>query len=110
MPVNPHQAAQRLRREQTDAERLLWSRIRAGQLNGLKFRRQFPIGHFIVDFCCRQRRLVVELDGGQHDLQRERDRRREMLLSERSYRVLRFWNDEVLKNIDGVLQRILEAL
>jgi very-short-patch-repair endonuclease len=99
-----------LRRDQTDAERRLWSYLRLGQLDGFKFRRQFPIGNFIVDFCCRERKLVVEVDGGQHDLDQPKDQWRESLLAERGYSVLRFWNDEVLNATEGVLERIRETL
>jgi very-short-patch-repair endonuclease len=82
-------------------------RLRARQLAGLKFRRQQPVGRFIVDFFCLEHGLVVELDGGQHALQTEADERRSAFLLGRGYRVLRFWDNEVMENIDGVLQRIL---
>ncbi len=98
----PHLRARNLRHDQTDAEAKLWARLRGGQLEGLKFRRQFPLGQFIADFCCPQRRLIIELDGGQHAEQRSADEWRSRILSERGYRVLRFWNDEVLTNMDGV--------
>ena len=99
-----------MRREQTNAEARLWSYLRDGQFDGLKFRRQFPIGNLIVDFCCREQKLIVEVDGGQHDLERARDLKREDLLAARGYRVLRFWNDEVLNATEGVLEKIREAL
>jgi len=99
-----------LRRDQTDAEAKLWSWLRGGQLDGLRFRRQFPIGDFIVDFCCRERRLIVEVDGGQHDLERAKDLKREELLKARGCQVLRFWNSDVLDSIEGVLDKIREAL
>jgi very-short-patch-repair endonuclease len=99
-----------LRRNQTDAERELWARRRARQLSGFKFRRQYPIGPFITDFCCFEQRLVVELDGGQHAAQRKADRRRSDVLGRHGYRLLRFWDNEVMQNIDGVLQRIVEVL
>ena len=102
--------ARRLRRDQTEAERRLWSRLRARQLCGAKFRRQHPIGRFIVDFCCLERALVVELDGGQHAMQAEADRKRTAFLSSRGFRVLRFWDNEVLKDIEVVLEQIAEAL
>jgi very-short-patch-repair endonuclease len=103
--------ARRLRREQTDAELALWYRLRAQRLNGLRFRRQVPIGVFIADFCCRERHLVVELDGGQHAelTTAAKDRFRRKLIEERGYRVLRFWDNEVLTNIDGVIQSIIDA-
>ncbi len=102
--------ARQLRRNQTDAERKLWARLRSRELCGFKFRRQYPISPFIADFCCFEQRLVVELDGGQHAQQTEADQRRSDLLTRHGYRVLRFWDNEVLQNIDGVLQRIAEAL
>ena len=104
--------ARLLRRNQTEAERALWRGLRAGQLDGFQFRRQFPVGEFIVDFCCRDRRLVVELDGSQHaDATRViQDRTRAGLLLARGYRVIRFWNEEVLTNRAGVLERILVEL
>jgi very-short-patch-repair endonuclease len=104
--------ARALRREETDAERKLWQRLQAKEFAGFKFRRQFPIGDFIADFCCRERKLVVELDGGQHAEPAgiTRDLWRTRLLEGRGYRVIRFWDNEVLTNIDGVLQVILEAL
>jgi len=100
--------ARTLRRRSTDAERVLWHRLRNRQLAGLKFRRQRPLGSFVVDFVCLERRLVIELDGGQHTTQQQEDARREAFLMQRGYRVLRFWNHEVLGNTDGVLQSIVE--
>jgi very-short-patch-repair endonuclease len=102
--------ARRLRREQTDAERKLWARLRSRQLDGFKFRRQFVIGPFITDFCCFEQRLVVELDGGQHADQSDSDRRRSDFLLSHGYRVLRFWDNQVMENIDSVLEQILLAL
>ncbi len=108
-----HQLARTLRRDQTIAEKQLWDRLRSGQMASFKFRRQFPIGDFIADFCCKERRLVVELDGAQRaddPAKVAADRRRADLLLARGYRVLRFWNDEVLSNFDGVLDQILLEL
>jgi very-short-patch-repair endonuclease len=102
--------ARRLRRDQTDTEKKLWERLRSRQLGGFKFRRQFVIGPFITDFCCFEQRLVVELDGGQHVDQSDADRRRSDFLLSRGYRVLRFWDNEAMENIDAVLERILLAL
>ena len=102
--------ARRLRREQTETEKKLWVRLRSRQLEGFKFRRQFVIGPFITDFCCFEQRLVVELDGGQHADQSDADRRRSDFLLSRGYRVLRFWDNQVMENIDAVLERIAEAL
>jgi very-short-patch-repair endonuclease len=102
--------ARRLRRDQTEAERRLWTRLRARQLCGAKFRRQYPVGPFIVDFCCFEHRLVVELDGGQHATQTAADQRRSAFLRSLGYRVLRFWDNEAMEDIDAVLQQILQAL
>ncbi len=102
--------ARRLRREQTDAERTLWRRLRARQLSGVKFRRQYVIDRFIVDFCCPEHKLVVELDGGQHAMSAKADGRRTALLAQRGYRVLRFWDHDVLTNRDAILQQIMAAL
>jgi very-short-patch-repair endonuclease len=93
----------------TDAERKLWSVLRDRQLEGLRFRRQFPLRQFIVDFVCLQSRLIVEVDGGQHDEQRAYDTARDRLLKERGFQVIRVWNNEVMKNIEGVALTILEA-
>ena len=103
--------ARQLRREQTDAELLLWRHLRARRLNGLGFRRQFPLGPFITDFCCKERHLVIELDGGQHNERTgaARDKFRTGLIEVRGHRILRFWDNEVLTNIDGVLQVIADA-
>ncbi len=105
-----HHRARRLRYEQTDAEKELWERLRAKRLNGVRFRRQFPIGNFIADFCCQEHRLAIELDGGQHAEQSARDRWRTRLLGLRGYRVIRFWDNEVLTNLEGVLEAILSAV
>ena len=96
--------ARDLRQNMTDAERRLWRKLRGNSL-GVRFRRQVPIGPFIVDFACYERRLVIEIDGGQH-LENARDEARDAWLRERGFRVLRFWNHDVLKNLDGVLQVI----
>jgi formamidopyrimidine-DNA glycosylase len=100
--------ARELREATTDAEKALWRRIRSRQLFGIKFRRQHPIGHYIVDFYSDELKLAVELDGGQHASSSEHDRARTEDLKRRGIRVLRFWNNEVLGNLDGVLQRISE--
>jgi very-short-patch-repair endonuclease len=98
-----------LRRAQTDAEKRLWRRLNNRQLAGCKFVRQEPIGPYFADFACRERRLVVELDGSQH-AESEYDRVRDAFMAERGYRVLRFWNHEVMTNLDGVLETIYAAL
>lgn len=102
--------ARSLRENSTDAERRLWSRLRDRQLHGHKFVRQLPIGSFIADFACRERDLIVELDGGQHAAAQLDDIRRTAVLAEHGYRVIRFWNNDVLTNLDGVLQIIADRL
>ncbi len=102
--------ARTLRKSLTDVENKLWSQLRGRQVSGVKFRRQHPIGPFIVDFCCVERDLVVELDGGQHAERNAADERRPRLIERSGYRVLRFWDNEVLINLYGVLERISEAL
>jgi very-short-patch-repair endonuclease len=101
--------AKELRRNMTDAEKLLWSRIRRDQIDGLPFRKQVPIGDYVADFACLPIRLVIEVDGGQHDAQKEYDDARTAVLEGQGYRVLRFWNNEVLGNIEGVLAVLLET-
>jgi very-short-patch-repair endonuclease len=102
--------ARRLRRSQTDAERASWFRLRDRRLQGLKFRRQVLIGNYVVDFCCEAGRLVIELDGGQHAERSEHDAARTADLQSRGYLVLRFWNNDVLRNTSGVLESILDTL
>ena len=94
----------------TEAERRLWSRLRNRQLNGHRFRRQVPIGPYIVDFACLAARFVVEVDGGQHFEDVAYDERRTAWLEERGYRVYRFWNGDVLARTDDVLEVIARAL
>jgi len=94
----------------TDAERKLWARLRSRAIAGAKFRRQLPIGPFVADFACVERRLVVEVDGGQHAQAQRNDARRTRALADHGYTVLRFWNSEVLQNLDGVLATIEAAL
>jgi len=98
-----------LRRAATDAEQALWYRLRSRTLNGYKFVRQEPIGPYTVDFVCRERRLVIEVDGGQH-ADNPRDVARDKWLIDHNYRVLRFWNSDVLGNVAGVLETIAIAL
>jgi len=104
--------ARKLRYEQTDAERVLWARLRNKRLEGVKFRRQQPVGPYIVDFISFEKKLIVEIDGGQHSegTVRERDEERTKWLEEGGYRVLRFWNNEVLERVEGVLERIRDTL
>ena len=102
--------ARSLRKKSTDAEYALWNLLRNRQLVGYKFRRQAPIGRYIVDFLCFERKLVVELDGGQHQEQANYDAERTRVLESRGYRVIRFWNNLVLEDTDAVLQAVLIAL
>jgi len=96
--------ARSLRKQPTDAERLLWRRLR-GEPLGVKFRRQHPYLDYVLDFVCVERKLVIEVDGGQH-LESERDQRRDRDLGTAGFRVLRFWNNEVLMQTDAVLEKI----
>ena len=104
--------ARGLRRNLTDAERIVWYGVRAHRLNGAGFRRQAPIGPYIVDFVSHAARLVVEIDGGHHfaDEQEKRDERRTRFLERKGYRVLRSSNLDVMSNRNGVLERIAEAV
>ncbi|MEQ6333079.1 endonuclease domain-containing protein [Sphingobium sp. MK2] len=101
--------ARKLRGDPTDAEKALWTRLRAGQVDGFKFVRQFPVGAHVADFACRSARLVIELDGGQHATS-DSDAARTALIDAHGYRVIRFWNHDVLANIDGVLESIRAEL
>lgn len=103
-------AARKLRRTSTDMERKLWHRIRDKQIEAFRFRRQRPIGKYIVDFICLEAKLIVELDGGQHAESVLPDEKRTVFLESLGYHVVRFWNNEVLENMDGVLARIREHL
>ena len=100
--------ARKLRRDSTDAERRLWRHLRSRQLDGAKFVRQFPIGPHVADFACRDAHLAIELDGGQHSP--ETDAARTSLIESFGYRVLRFWNNDVLANTGGVLEVIRQEL
>ena len=102
--------ARRLRREMTDAERRLWSRLRKRQILECQFRRQFQLGRYRVDFICLERRLIIEVDGGQHSEQEASDAARREWLQSQGYRVLRFWNDAALTDTDAVIASISEAL
>ncbi len=108
--MNTKAIARQLRRQSTDAERKLWSTLRNRQLAGYKFRRQVPMGNYIVDFVCFEKKLVVEVDGGQHQEQAEYDHVRTQWLQSAGFRVMRFWNNQVLTETDGVLQAILTTL
>ena len=102
--------ARRLRSNLTDAEQLLWARLRRKQIDGMRFRRQVPISSYVVDFYCHEARLIVEVDGGQHAEQIERDAARTRELEALGFHVIRFWNDDVFENMEGVLERIRETL
>ncbi len=98
-----------LRKNLTEAERLLWKNLRLRQIEGYKFRRQQPIGEYIVDFVCFEKKLVIEVDGGQH-CQNQSDSVRDEWLNSQGFGILRFWNNDVLENLDGVAQKIKERL
>jgi very-short-patch-repair endonuclease len=98
-----------LRHEPTEAEKELWRLLRSRQIGGAKFRRQQPIGPYIADFVCHEARLIVEADGGQH-ANSAADQRRTEFLNSAGYRVLRFWNHDIIGNSEGVVQVIAEAL
>jgi very-short-patch-repair endonuclease len=106
MPINLTHTAKELRKQSTDAERLLWRHLRAKQMEGLKFRRQEQIGRFIADFVCYEKMIIVEADGGQHALEVEKDEERTLWLNAQGFTVLRFWNHEILTNREGVLETI----
>jgi very-short-patch-repair endonuclease len=99
--------AKTLRKSQTDAEKLLWKYLRAKQMEGLKFRRQQPIGNYVIDFICLEKSLVIEVDGGQH-ADNKKDKERDAWLKSEDFKVLRFWNNDVLTNMKGVLEVIRE--
>jgi very-short-patch-repair endonuclease len=101
--------ARELRRDATDAERRLWSALRDRRLRGYRFRRQHPIGDFIVDFACTRHRLIIEADGGQHS-DNAADLRRTAWLESAGWRVIRFWNNDALANADGVVETILREI
>src|SRR5512143_2663471 len=102
--------AKTLRSHQTEVEERLWYHLRAHRFMGLKFKRQKPMGRYIVDFVCVERRLVIELDGGQHAEQTVYDQQRDAWLRNQGYTVLRFWNNEVMQQLEGVLETIRSAL
>jgi len=100
--------ARNLRKRSTDAERLLWKYLSSKKMEGLKFRRQQPIGKYIVDFVCFEKRILIEVDGGQHAREVNKDIKRDECLRKQGFRVLRFWNNEVLNNMSGVWEVIRE--
>jgi very-short-patch-repair endonuclease len=102
--------AKSLRTSQTNAEQRLWYQLRAHRFMDLKFKRQKPLGPYIVDFVCLERRLIVELDGGQHAEQAVYDQQRDQWLRNQGYQVLRFWNNDVMQQLDAVLEQIRCAI
>ncbi|OGH61422.1 MAG: hypothetical protein A3G34_05415 [Candidatus Lindowbacteria bacterium RIFCSPLOWO2_12_FULL_62_27] len=102
--------ARELRQTLTDAEKLLWRRLRLKQIEGQKFRRQAPIGNYIVDFVCFEKRLIVELDGGQHAEQTEYDEARDRWLESQGFRVIRVWNDQVMRETEAVMEMIFNTV
>src|SRR5579862_248710 len=102
--------ARSLRRTMTEAEKRVWQILRSHQMTGCKFRRQVPLGRYIADFVCHEARLIVEIDGGQHDAASPQEATRSAFLHNEGYRILRFWNNEVLANLDGVHQMIADWL
>ncbi len=102
--------ARNLRKNQTDVERVLWHYLRNRQMEGYKFRRQWPIGSYIVDFACLSRKLLIELDGGQHAETITYDENRTKFLESQGYKVLRFWNNEIFSELEAVLQRIFDEV
>jgi very-short-patch-repair endonuclease len=102
--------AKQLRKIPTDAENLLWRHLQRRQIEGFKFRRQQPIGNYIVDFVCLTKKIVIEIDGGQHAVYKENDRIRDAWLRANGFSVLRFWNTELFENLEGVLETIRNEL
>ena len=103
--------SRKLRKHQTEVERLFWVKVRNRQIEGLKFRRQHQLGIYIVDFVCLERKLIVELDGGQHndEQQRDKDSQRTSYLEGLGFEIIRFWNNEVIENLPDVLEKIYQV-
>ena len=99
-----------LRKRSTDAERYLWKRLRRRQIHGFKFRRQVPIGPYVLDFACLETKGAIELDGGQHARQEEYDFARTAWLQSQGFRIVRFWNNQIFQETDAVLRKIEELL
>jgi very-short-patch-repair endonuclease len=102
--------SRKLRSSPTDAERLLWRHLRMRQMTEFKFRRQYPVGKYVVDFVCIKKRLAIEIDGGQHAERTTSDTQRTKSLEAEGYQILRFWNNDVLQNIEGVKAEIWRVL
>ena len=105
-----YELARQLRKEPTQAERRLWSVLRGNKLNGVSFRRQHAIGKYIVDICAVKKKMVIELDGSQHVEQSEYDIQRTAYLKSQGYKVMRFWNDQVMKDMESIIRSIEAAL
>ncbi len=108
--MNQKQFARHLRKNMTPEESLLWSRIRKKQIHGHRFRRQHPIGPYIVDFICLEENLIIEIDGGQHNQPSQEERYRADYLEKHGYQTLRFWNHEVRNELTAVLDTIARSL
>ncbi|RJQ64034.1 MAG: endonuclease domain-containing protein [Desulfobacteraceae bacterium] len=106
MPKDLTKLARGLRKHSTQVEKILWHKLRSKQLQGVKFRRQQPIGPYVVDFVCFEEKLVIELDGGQHAARKKEDAERDVWLGTRGFKVLRFWNHQVLESLEGVIDVI----
>ena len=104
--------ARNLRRQQTEQEKILWSILRNRQFYGLKFKRQVPIGVYIADFCCNEKKLIIELDGGQHNEPDsiEYDKKRTEFLKGEGYKVIRFWNNDINDNLEGVYTKLQQEV
>ena len=104
--------ARNLRREQTEQEKILWSIIRNRQFYGLKFKRQVPIGVYIADFCCNEKKLIIELDGGQHNEPNniKYDKNRTKFLENEGYKIIRFWNNDINDNLEGVYTKLKQEI
>ena len=104
--------ARNLRREQTEQEKILWSIIRNRQFYGLKFKRQVPIGVYIADFCCNEKKLIIELDGGQHNEPNniKYDKKRTKFLENEGYKIIRFWNNDINDNLEGVYTKLKQEI
>ena len=108
--IKTYKRAHQLRHETTESEARLWSYLRAHRLNSIHFRRQYAIGKYVVDFCAPRQKLIIEVDGSQHLDREEQDKDRATYLTLQGYRILRFWNDDVMNNLEGVIIAIEQAL
>jgi len=100
--------ARKLRKSQTAQEQKFWNIVRAHRFHGLEFRRQYPMGKYIVDFICRDKKIIVEIDGGQHNINKNiyLDEERTEFLNSKGYKVVRFWNNDIDNNMEGVYQKL----